>query len=524
MTADTAERPLLLAGMTERKAVTSPSHVALISGDRRLSYAELHELVLRAVRALRSVGIGPGDRVGYLGLNSINYVVLMQAALRIGAVTVSVNWRLVAREVAYIAADAELALLVTEAARLPQITPGTVGRVILVDAEHDGLPPFETWVRGHAPDADCHACATNDAAIQLYTSGTTGNPKGAILTHGSLSAAMAQSRLIGEAWAGWSDSDVSLIAMPQFHIGGTGWTLNTLNSGATGVLLGKPEIEDIIDAVERLRVTKMFAVPAVLAMILNHPRAHGADLSSLRVLTYGASPIPLDILKRSMSLFPNARFVQMYGATETSGTIVYLPPEDHHADGTARMAGCGKPFPQVELRIGDAEGNALPPREVGEVLVRSPLVMSGYHKLEEATRSAFVDGDWYRTGDAGYLDEDGYLYLYDRVKDMIVSGGENIYPVEVENALHEHPQVRDCAVIGVPDDRWGEAVKAVIVPEPGTNPDPAALIAFARERIAAYKAPKSIDLVDALPRNPSGKILKKELRRPYWPDDSRGIN
>jgi long-chain acyl-CoA synthetase len=214
----------------------------------------------------------------------------------------------------------------------------------------------------------------------------------------------------------------------------------------------------------------------------------------------------------------------MYGATETSGTIVYLPPEDHHANGTARMAGCGKPFPEVELRIGDAEGNPLEPRQVGEVLVRSPLVMSGYHKLAEATRTAFVNGDWYRTGDAGYLDEDGYLYLYDRVKDMIVSGGENIYPVEVENALHEHPQVRDCAVIGVPDDRWGEAVKAVIVPEPGTPPDPGALIAFARERIAAYKVPKSIDFANALPRNPSGKILKKELRRPYWPDDSRGIN
>jgi long-chain acyl-CoA synthetase len=524
MTGKKSERSLLLAGMTERGAATNPLRTAFVSGDRRISYADLHDLVLRAVAALRSVGIGPGDRVGFLGLNSIDYVLLMQAAMRIGAVTVSINWRLVAREVAYIAADAELALLVTEAQRLPQITSGTVGRVILVDAEHDGLPPFEAWLRSFEPDAECHDCRPEDGAVQLYTSGTTGNPKGAILTHGSLSAAMGQSRLIDEEWARWSEGDVSLIAMPQFHIGGTGWTLNTLNSGATGVLLGKPEIEDIIDTVERLRVTKLFAVPAVLAMILNHPRAQGANLTSLRVLTYGASPIPLDILKRSMALFPNARFVQMYGATETSGTIVYLPPEDHHVDGTARMAGCGKPFPEVELRIADGEGNALPARAVGEVLVRSPLVMSGYHKLPDATDKAFVGGGWYRTGDAGYLDEDGYLYLYDRVKDMIVSGGENIYPVEVENVLHEHPQVRDCAVIGVPDDRWGEAVKAVVVLEPGGDVDPAGLIAFVRERVAAYKAPKSIDFVDALPRNPSGKILKKELRRPYWPDDGRAIN
>ncbi|HEV2568722.1 long-chain-fatty-acid--CoA ligase [Sphingomonas sp.] len=516
-------RPLVLADMTERGAAAAPDRTALVLGDRRLSYGALHDLVLRAVAALRLLGIGPDDRVGYLGLNSIDYAVLMQAALRIGAVTVNINWRLVAREVAYIAEDAELALLVTEAERLPQITPGTVGRVLLVDAKHDGLPPFEAWIRGFAPDPDCHACEAHHGAIQLYTSGTTGAPKGAILTHGSLSAAMHQSRLLGEDWAAWVEEDVSLIAMPQFHIGGTGWTVNTLNAGATGILLGKPEIEDIIDAIERQRVTKMFAVPAVLAMILNHPRARGADLSSLTTLLYGASPIPLDILKRSMALFPNARFVQMYGATETSGTIVYLPPEDHHVDGTPRMAGCGKPFPEVELRIADAAGNPLPRGQIGEVLVRSPLVMGGYHRLPDATAGAFVEGGWYRTGDAGYLDADGYLYLYDRVKDMIVSGGENIYPVEIENALHEHPGVRDCAVIGVPDPKWGEAVKAVVVPEPGREPQADELIAFARKRIAGYKVPKSIDFVDALPRNPSGKILKKELRRPYWPEGERRI-
>jgi long-chain acyl-CoA synthetase len=514
---------LPLQGMSERGAAAAPDHPALIQGERRLSYSELHELALRSVAALKSIGIGEGDRVGYLGLNSIDYAVLMQAALRIGAVTVNINWRLVAREVAYIAADAELALLVTEAERLPQITPGTVARIVLVDGEHDGIPPFEAWVRGHAPDPEVCAVTPDHAAIQLYTSGTTGHPKGAILTHGNFAAAIAQSRLIGESWAGWEPDDVSLIAMPQFHIAGTGWTISTLNAGVTGVLLGKPEIEDLIDAVERYRVTKMFAVPAVLGMILAHPRAAGADLGSVRGLLYGASPIPLDILKRSMALFPNARFVQMYGATETSGTIVYLPPEDHHIEGTRRMAGCGKPYPEVELRIADAGGHPLPTGAIGEVLVRSPLVMSGYHKLPDATASAFVGGGWYRTGDAGYLDEDGYLYLYDRVRDMIVSGGENIYPVEVENALHEHPGVRDCAVIGVPDSQWGEAVKAIVVLEPGAAADAAELIAFARERIAGYKVPKSIDFADALPRNPSGKILKKELRRPYWPLGERKI-
>lgn len=510
-----------LPDMTERAAAAAPAHMAAIMGDERLSYAELHALVLRCVAALRSAGIGKRERVGYLGLNSIDYVILLQATLRIGAVTTAINWRLVAREVAYIAADAGLALLVTERAFAPLAPDGVP--VILVDGEHDGRSRFRDWISGFAPDAEMARIALTDDAVQLYTSGTTGHPKGAVLTHLSLTAAMRQGKAIAEPWATTDDSDVSLVAMPQFHIGGTGWTLAALNVGATAVILGKPEIADIIETVARERITRMFAVPAVLNLILDHPLAQDADLGSMRVMTYGASPIPLDILKRSMKLFPNASFVQMYGATETSGTIVYLPPEDHAIEGTPRMAGCGKPYPEVELRIADAEGNELPIGTVGEVLVKSPLVMGGYHRLEEATRHAFVDG-WYRTGDAGYVDADGYLYLYDRVKDMIVSGGENIYPAEVENALHEHEQVRDCAVIGVPDERWGEAVKAVVVTTPGATVTEAELIAFARERIAGFKIPKSVDFADELPRNPSGKILKKELRKPWWPEAGRAIN
>jgi long-chain acyl-CoA synthetase len=511
---------LILAGMTERGAARAPLHVALVSGTERMDYATLHDAVLRCVAALRVSGIGKGDRVGYLGLNSIDYVILLQAALRVGAVTVAVNWRLVAREITYIVTDARIELLVTQAERLEAI--GDVPMVLLVDSPHHGRPAFREWIAGFVPDPIAAEIESGDVAVQLYTSGTTGHPKGALLTHGSLTASLSQSKLIGETWSAWNDSDVSLVAMPQFHIGGTAWTVQTINAGGTAILLGKPEISDIIDAVARHGVTKMFAVPAVLGMILADPRSANADLTSLRALLYGASPIPLDILKRSMALFPNARFVQMYGSTETSGTIVYLPPEDHDIAGNIRMTGCGKPFPQVELRTVDTDGNDLPPGKVGEILVRSPLVMRGYHNLPEATESAF-DGEWYRTGDAGYLDADGYLYLFDRVKDMIVSGAENIYPAEVESALHEHPAVRDCAVIGVPDPRWGEAVKAIVVRVPDAELDSAALITFARDRIAGYKVPKSVDFVETLPRNPSGKILKKELRAQYWPQDGRQV-
>lgn len=510
-----------LIGMTERAAALSPRLVAIVDGDATFDYEMLHDAVLRCVAALRDSGIGRGDRVGYLGLNSVDYVILLQAALRIGAVTVAVNWRLVAREVAYIVADAGIALLVTEGERLATID-GTVPLVLLIDAAHEGRPCFREWIAGFAPDTAIADSTADDVAVQLYTSGTTGHPKGAMLTHGSLTASLGQGALIGEAWSAWVDGDVALVAMPQFHIGGTAWTLQALNAGGTAVLLAKPEIGDIIAAITRHRITKMFAVPAVLGMMLDHPLSTEADLTSIRALLYGASPIPLDILKRSMALFPNARFVQMYGATETSGTIVYLPPEDHDIAGNERMTGCGKPFPQVELRTVDGEGRDLPPGKVGEILVRSPLVMKGYHKLSEASAAAFDDG-WYRTGDAGYLDADGYLYLLDRVKDMIVSGAENIYPAEVETALHEHPEVRDCAVIGVPDPRWGEAVKAIVVRVPGSTLDGGALIAFARSRIAGYKVPKSVDFVDTLPRNPSGKILKKELRVHYWPRHGRQV-
>lgn len=507
--------------MTERG---TPGHLAIVDGDVRLDYGQLHDLVLRCVAALRGAGIGHGDRVGYLGLNSIDYVVLLQAALRIGAVTVAINWRLSPPEIDYIVADAGIALLVTEGERLAAVTPAIdrsgVGVVLLTDAPHDGRPPFRDWCAARTPDGRVADLVAADVAVQLYTSGTTGHPKGALLTHGALTASMRQGRLTGEDWCRWTEADRGLVAMPQFHIGGTGFTFQALNAGGTAVILGRPDIGEMLAMVEREGITKMFAVPAVLGQMLSHPLAATADLSSLRTLMYGASPIPPDVLKRSMQLFPNASFVQMYGATETCGTIVYLPPEDHDVGGTPRMAGCGKPYPEVELRIIGSDGQDMAAGEIGEVLVRSPLVMSGYHRLPDASAQAFDDG-WYRTGDSGRLDADGYLYLHDRVKDMIVSGGENIYPAEVENVLHDHPAVRDCAVIGVPDDRWGEAVRAIVVRSGPVQADE--LIGFARARLAGYKLPKAIDFVDELPRNPSGKILKRVLRAPHWPADGRQV-
>jgi acyl-CoA synthetase (AMP-forming)/AMP-acid ligase II len=481
--------------------------------------------VLRTVAALRGRGVTAGDRVGWLGLNHPDYVVVMNACFRIGAVLVAINARLVAREIAYILGDAGIGIIVSETDFLPLVEEAraTTGlkTVILLDAPFEGRPDFAQLIGGHAPDAQMPAISPEDIALQLYTSGTTGFPKGALLSHHQLLGTIEKGKLTGEDWGRWDEDDVALVAMPLFHIGGSGWGLHALEAGATMVILPRPDIPGMVAAIAHERITRMFAVPAVLLAICQVLESAPADLTSMTELYYGASPIPLDVLRRSMAAFPNAGFIQCYGATETCGTVVYLPPTDHDPAGNQRMRGCGKPFPGNAVKIIDSDGQALPPGAVGEICIKSVSVMNGYHNKAEATAKAVVDG-WYLTGDAGYLDADGYLYIHDRVKDMIVSGAENIYPAEVENALHEHPAVADCAVIGVPDDKWGEAVKAIVVKK--TDVSPEELIAFARARIAGYKVPKSVDFIDALPRNPSGKILKKDLREPFWAGRERKVN
>ena len=324
-------------------------------------------------------------------------------------------------------------------------------------------------------------------------------------------------------WNEWGPDDVSLVAMPVAHIGGTGWGIVGLYNGALGVVAREFDPFRVLDFIEQDRVSKMFAVPAALQIIVRQPRAREVDYSRLKYILYGASPIPLDLLRECMEVF-GCGFCQQYGMTETCGTIVYLPPEDHHPDGTPRMRGAGRPLPGVELKIIDGNGQTLPPGVVGEVATRSVANMVGYWRLDEATASTVGPDGWLRTGDAGYLDEDGYLYIHDRVKDMIISGAENIYPAEVESAIYGHPAVAEVAVVGVPDDKWGEAVKAMVVLKPGAEADPAGIIAFARTRIAAFKAPKSIDFIEALPRNASGKILRRELRAPYWEGRDRQVN
>lgn len=514
--------PETVAGLLAQQLKQDPGHIVYTFNGATTSFAELDAGSNRVANALVAAGLKPQDRVAYLGFNDIAYFEALLGAAKAGMVMVGINWRLAAPELAYVLNDAAAQLLILGDAFLPlweaaRADCSTVRSVVMVERE------YPAWRDAQRADAPTHPVGPEDVLVQMYTSGTTGHPKGVLLTHRTCLGALVRGKLLQQDWTHWGPEDTSMIAMPTFHIGGTSWGMQGLYHGGHSVILPTPDITAMFDAIEAHKVSKVFMVPAVLQAMTQHPRAATADMSSMREVLYGASPIPLEVLKAGMRLFPNAQFVQLYGMTEACGAVTYLPPEDHSPDGSPRMASCGLAYPLTEIRIVDQHGNSLPPGEVGEILVKCNSLMSGYYNRAEATSSALKDG-WYYSGDAGYLDADGYLYIHDRIKDMIVSGAENIYPAEVENALHEHADIADCAVIGVPDEKWGEAVKALVVRKAGSSVGANDIISFLRGRIAGYKVPKSIDFVDDLPRNPSGKILKRELRKKFWPEGGRMVN
>jgi acyl-CoA synthetase (AMP-forming)/AMP-acid ligase II len=494
-----------------------------------MRYAALHHNSNRAANGLIALGVKPGDRVAYMGKNSHLYFEILAAVVKVGAVMVPINWRLAYPEVSYIVNDCQARVMFigsefTELMR--QIRPSLEHVEIIFGAETaaSDIPDYRAWRDGFE-DRDAHIrCAADDDAIQLYTSGTTGHPKGAIMTHGSiLTKRTPEEDAALEDWQRSVPGEASLLAMPCFHVSGTGYGLTTIQAGTHAIVVREYDPAQALDFLERYGISKIFMVPAAIQIMLGHPRVNEIDFSRLKYIMYGASPIPLDLMKRSIDVF-GCGFVQMYGMTETSGTIVALGPEDHDPAGNERMRSVGKPLAGVEIKVIDEAGHDVPPRTVGEIATRSPKNMKGYWNMPEATAATIDQDGWLRTGDAGYLDDDGYLYIHDRVKDMIISGGENVYPAEVENAVYSHPLVADVAVIGVPDEKWGEAVKACVVLKDGAQVSEADIIAHARQTIAGYKCPKSVDFIAALPRNPSGKILRRELRAPYWASKDRAVN
>ncbi len=523
MTKVNFERMHTLGDVTRVHAEERPGAIAFEFEGRKTTFAEFDANANRVAHALAASGVKKGDRIAYVGKNSDHYFELLLGAAKAGVVMVPIGWRLAGPEIAFIADNAEARLLFVGG----EIAETVKGNADLSSArpiiEMEAAGGYVAW-RDAQPATDPGVdVQPTDVTVQLYTSGTTGKPKGAMLSHNNLLTGRKLSMADPMPWNDWAPSDISLVAMPVAHIGGTGWGLVGLVNGAKGIVAREFDPFKVLDYIEHDRVSKMFMVPAALQIVVRQPRAREVDYSRLNYILYGASPIPLDLLRECMEVF-GCGFCQQYGMTETTGTIVYLPPEDHDPAGNQRMRAAGLPLPGVEIKVVDAEGNEVPRGEVGEVATRSYANMAGYWKLDEATKATVGDDGWLRTGDAGYMDEDGYLYIHDRVKDMIISGGENVYPAEVESAVYGHPAVAEVAVIGVPDEKWGEAVKAVVVPKPGATIDPQDIIDFARTRIAAFKAPKSVDVISALPRNASGKILRRELRDPYWAGRERRVN
>ena len=493
--------------------------IALEEGEQRTSFAELHHRTAQAIALFHSLGVGKGDRIAWLGKNAKLYFELFFAAARMGAVMVPIGWRLAPPEVAFILQDTAAKLLFAG----KDFEEAAATACTQLDTPPSVIAQHEAEARLAASDpAQFDPAGPDDAVLQLYTSGTTGNPKGAVLTNRNLFSLRQPGEQAGVPWATWEEGEAILIAMPCAHIGGTGLGIMAMGAGVRAMVQAEFTPEGVLDAFEN-GATRMFIVPAALQMVIQHPRARQTDFSKVRYVLYGAAPIPLDLLREAVETIPNAGFVQCYGMTETTGTVCALPPEDHDLAGNDRMRSAGKAVPGAQARIVDEDGNELPRGQVGELIVKSPSNMQGYWNLEAATREALRDG-WMHTGDAAYMDEDGYVFIQDRIKDMIISGGENIYPAQVESAIYGHPAVAEVAVIGVPDDTWGEAVKACIVPRAGMAIDEQAIIEHTRTRLAAFKVPKSIDVIDALPRNASGKILRRELRAPYWEGRERQVN
>lgn len=503
--------------------------VALSFEGRETTFAALNDHSNRTTRALIAEGLKPGDRVCYFGKNSDHYFEFLFAVMKAGAVIAPIGWRLSADEVAYIIDDAQSSLLFVgpeciEVAETAAAKSQSRPKIIAMEAGSHAYPVFEAWRNVH-PAADLNiAVAPQTTALLLYTSGTTGRPKGVMLTSANI---LRSRRSLAEAkmgWNEWQEGEVSYCAMPVAHIGGTGWGLVGLVNGVKNVIARDFNPMEALEAIPRERIAKTFMVPAALQFVIRTPRAREIDYSSLTHILYGASPMPVDLLRECMEVF-GCGFVQQYGMTETTGTVTYLPPEDHDPKGNQRMRSAGLPMPGVEMAVLDADGKRLAANESGEIATRSAANMKGYWRKDDATAATIGGDGWLRTGDAGYIDEDGYVYIQDRIKDMIITGGENVYPAEVENAVHGHPHVAEVAVIGVPDATWGESVKAIVVPKPGVTPEADDIIAFARARIAHFKAPRSVDfLATPLPRSASGKILRRELREPYWAGTDRRIN
>jgi acyl-CoA synthetase (AMP-forming)/AMP-acid ligase II len=503
-----------IGDIPERWARERPERPAIVLPERgrQTTYRQLATWTQRFVELMQARGLEPGDRIAYLGRNSDLYFVALFGAIAGRFVLLPLNWRCAAPELAFMLADAEVRFLITDEEFEPAARAAIGGEASLAGVDllrteggrslREALqtPAAQAFPVSHEPEQVC---------MQLYTSGTTGRPKGVLLTHAAFSYAR-HAELVSEHWASWNEDDVILSPLPNFHAGGMSWMLIGLVRGLKCVQVTDTSAAHLLDVIQEHSVTRTFIVPTLVGAILDHLRKTGRTPPRIRTITYGASVMSERLLTQAIALL-GCEFGQYYGMTEAGGTVTYLSASDHDLQRPHLLKSVGKPQCGMSVEIRDTAGRVLAQNQPGEIWVRTPTLMAGYWRLPEATRAAIVAG-WYRTGDGGYLDNDGYLYLTDRIRDMIVSGGENIYPAQVEEVLRKHPAVREAAVVGVPDTHWGERVVAVVERRDTMKLEADELIAFARQNIAGYKCPKTIHFVDALPRTAMGKVQRAVVR------------
>ena len=485
---------------------------------RTWTWAQWEERVRRLAGALRDLGVGRGDVVSFLDKNHPACVELTLAAASLGAANAIINFRLAGDEVDYAVNDSGAKVLLVGSELMPlirKLEDRLTGVEHVVEVTPDGADgdPYEALLAGAEPLERDHEVQPDDVCLVMYSSGTTGRPKGVMLTQANL---IAHTLNAHEGW-GFDEGDKNMVAMPLFHVGGSSYVLFGIHDGVPSVMTRDPDGASLAGAI-MAGANRTFLVPAVLAQVLQSGDDAVKLFGALKTYCYGAAPMPLPLLRAAIKAWPDTDFIQVYGLTELCGVITHLMPDEHRdAEHPERLVSAGRLIPQAELRVVDPDSlEDVPVGEHGELWFRTPQRMLGYLNQPEATAEVITDDGWFRTGDMGKLDADGYVFVEDRLKDMIISGGENIYSPEVERVVAEHPSVMEVAIIGVPDDRWGESVKAVVALHPGTELTEDELIGFCREQLAHYKCPKSVDVLETLPRNPTGKILKRDLRRTYW--------
>ncbi|MBF6216096.1 long-chain fatty acid--CoA ligase [Nocardia puris] len=502
---------------------SDPDRELTVDGTRVRTVAESVDRIARLARGLHALGVAPGDRVAMLGVNSDRYFEYLFAVPWAGAVLTPINSRWSPAEVAFALAESEARVLLIDNVfrdHLPSIRELYNGLDHVVYCGDDNCPETTLAYESLVADNDVAEDARRggqDLLGLFYTGGTTGAPKGVMLSHNSVLTNALGCFATGE-WL--TQRGRMLHVAPMFHLA----DLFLLISGAlaehTHVLLPGFSPEGVLDAFERYRITDVLLVPTMLQQIADHPDAKAFDLSTVRRVLYGTSPVSESLLERVGALLPAAGLAQAYGMTELAPVATILRPSDHEDPALRRSA--GRPAPHTEVRIVDNDDNEVPRGVVGEIVARGDHVMLGYWRRPDDTAAA-LRGGWMHTGDAGYMDERGYVFVVDRIKDMIVTGGENVYSAEVENVLSHHDAVAACAVIGVPDELWGERVHAVVMLRPDRTATAEQLRDFCRSRIAAYKAPRSVDFVEALPVSGAGKVLKRELRKAFWPSGGRQV-